>query len=89
MRICDDLGLHLNYIISNDNLDFKYGILVKLWSCDVLQCVIKRWKSWLWKLWNELEILPQRANFGIDGKLCNIICLQNNLKWHDLGSVVI
>ena len=36
----------------------------------------------------KLGILPhQRVNFGIDGQLCSITCLQNDLKWHDLGSL--
>ena len=36
----------------------------------------------------KLEILPyQRVNFGIDGQLRSIICLQYDLEWHDLGSL--
>ena len=36
----------------------------------------------------KLEILPcQRVNFGIDGKLCSIICLQNDFQSHEFGSL--
>ena len=38
----------------------------------------------------KLEILLHlRMNFGIDGQVCSIECLQNDLNWLDLGSLTI
>ena len=36
----------------------------------------------------KLDILVhQRVNFGIERQLCSILCLQRDLKWHDLGTL--
>ena len=89
VRCCDNLGLYLNCTTFKDNLDFKSGISVEFWFSDVLLQVTVRskvgnrgFRSYEIKL--EI-LLHQRVNFGVDGQLCSIICLQNDLTWHDLG----
>ena len=51
-------------------------------------CLVKSGNQGFKSYGMKLETLPhQRVNSGIDEQLSSIICLQNDLKWHDLESL--